>query len=303
VRADRAAQADARRSSAKAVHRDQYVFTDKYFPIPLYERIQAMRTLHLAITVALVAVCATAIRAQEQATGAGQSPAQAVMDRAAAAQKYVFLFFWKDKNPQTDRAWRVLEPAVTGMAGSAEAVSIQITDPAEKRIVDKYSVTRAPMPLVLAIAPCGAITKALTKTFDERQLRTAFVSTCTQQCLKALQDRKLVLACVVDQTNPQDPVTIPRGVEDFRADAKLGPATEVILVNARDQSETGFLNEFQVDRQSPKPVVVFLAPPGSMIGKFDGAATKQELVAKLISAQSNPCAGGKCGPGGCCPKK
>ena len=31
--------------------------------------------------------------------------------------------------------------------------------------------------------------------------------------------------------------------------------------------------------------------------------TKQELVAKLVSAQSDPCAGGKCGPGGCGPKK
>ena len=94
---------------------------------------------------------------------------------------------------------------------------------------------------MLAVAPCGAITKAFTKAFDESQLRTAFVSPCTQLCLKALQDRKLVLACVVDQANPQDPVTIPKGVEDFKADAKYGPATEIVLVNARDQGEAAFL--------------------------------------------------------------
>ena len=225
------------------------------------------------------------------------------MDRAAAAQKYNFLFFWKEKNSQTDTSWNILQSAVANMADSAEVASIQITDPTEKKIVDKYGVTRAPMPLVLAVAPCGAITKAFPKPFVESQLRTAFVSTCTQQCLKALQDRKLVLACVVDQANPQDPVTIPKGVEDFRADAKYGPATEIILVNARDQGEATFLKDFQVDPQSQKPVVVFLAPPGAMIGKFDGTATKQQLVAKLVSAQSNPCAGGKCGPGGCGPKK
>ena len=272
-----------------------------------------MRALHLAIATVVVAMGATIATAQDrvartpsatdQAASTGVSQAQAAMDRAAAAQKYIFLFFWKDKTPQTDRAWSVLQPAVANMANSAEVVSIQIADPAEKRIVDKYGVTRAPMPLVLAVAPCGAITKAFTKAFDENQLRTAFVSSCTQLCLKALQDRKLVLACVVDQANPQDPVTIPRGVEDFRADAKYGPATEVILVNARDESEAAFLKDFQVDPQSQKPVVVFLAPPGSMIGKFNGTATKQQLVAQLVSAQSNPCAGGKCGPGGCGPKK
>jgi hypothetical protein len=262
-----------------------------------------MRTLHLAITVAILAVSATAIKAQEQATSSNVSQGQAVIDRAATAQKYVFLFFWKDKNPQTDKAWNVLQPAVANMADSAEVVSIQSTDPAEKQIVDKYGVSRAPMPLVLAVAPCGAITKAFTGAFDESNLHAAFVSSCMQLCLKALQDRKLVFVCVVDQANPQYPVTIPKCVEDFRADAEYGSATEIILVNARDQGEAAFLKDFQVDPQAQKPVVVFLAPPGSMIGKFDGAATKQQFLVKLASAQSNPCAGGKCGPGGCGPKK
>jgi len=262
-----------------------------------------MRTVHLAITAAILAVSATTLTAQEQAIDANASQGQAAIDRAAAAQKYVFLFFWKDKTPQTDKMWGILQPAVANMADSAEVASIQITNPAEKKIVDKYGVTRAPMPLVLAVAPCGAITKAFTKTFDENQLRTAFVSSCTQLCLKALQDRKLVLACVVDQANPQDQVAIPKCVEEFKADAKYGSATEIVLVNARDQSEAAFLKDFQVSPQTQKPVVVFLAPPGAMIGKFDENTTKQELVAKLVSAQSDPCAGGKCGPGGCGPKK
>ena len=271
-----------------------------------------MRPLQSAIIALVLAVSATATTAQDRvartpsATGqaaANVSQAQAPIDRAAAAQKYVFLFFWRDKNPLTDKAWSVFQPAATRLADWAEVVSIQTTDPAEKRVVDKFDVSRAPMPLVLAIAPCGAITKAFTKAFDENQLRTAFVSPCTQLCLKALQSRKLVLACVVDQANPQDPVTIPKGVEEFKADGKFGPATEIVLVNARDQGEAAFLKDFQVDPQAQKPVVVFLAPPGSMIGKFNGTTTKQQLVAQLASAQSNPCAGGNCGPGGCGPKK
>jgi hypothetical protein len=279
------------------------VFVNVRFPIPSTKGLKTMRAFHLAIAAAILAVGATVVTAQEQATGANVSQGQAVIDRAAAAQKYVFLFCWKDKNPQTDKAWGVLQPAVANMADSAEVASIQITDPTEKKIVDKYGLTRAPMPLVLAIAPCGAITKGFTKVFDEKQLRTAFVSPCTQLCLKALQDRKLVLACVVDQASPQDPLTIPKAVEDFKADRKYGPATEIVLVNARDEGEASFLKDFQVDPKASKPVIVFLAPPGAVIGKFNGTTTKQQLVAQLASAQSNPCAGGKCGPGGCGPKK
>ena len=127
---------------------------------------------------------------------AAVSKAQATIDRAAAAHKYVFLFFWRDKNAQTDRAWSAFQAAAAKLTDSAEAASIQVTDPAEKRLVDKYNVSRSPMPLVLAIAPCGAITKGFTKTFDENQLRTAFVSRCTAECMKSLQERKLVLLCV-----------------------------------------------------------------------------------------------------------
>jgi hypothetical protein len=153
------------------------------------------------------------------------------------------------------------------------------------------------------VAPCGAITKAFTGNMDENQLRTAFVSPCTQLCLKGLQNRKLVFVCVVEPRSPQEPVTIPQGVQEFRADERYGPATEIVLLNARDEAEATFLRELQVDSRAPKPVTVFLAPPGAVIGKFGGSTTKQQLVATLVSAQSNPCAGGKCGPNGCGPKK
>jgi hypothetical protein len=259
-----------------------------------------MRPLYL-VSAVLVLMMSGAATAQVRA--ADVSKGEAAVDKAAAADKYVFIFFWKEGNRQTDEAWSVFQLASAKLAKSADVVSIQITNPDEKRIVKKYGVSRAPMPLVLAVAPCGAITKAFTKAFDENQLRKAFVSPCTQLCLMALQNRKLVFICVVEQATPQKPVNIPIGVEEFKSDEKFGPATEVVLVNTKDRDETALLKDFQIDPTVPKPVIVFLAPPGSMIGKFDGTATKQQLLAKLASAQSGCCPGGKCGPGGCCPKK
>jgi len=262
-----------------------------------------MRMLHLAITAAILAVSATAITAQEQAATANVSQGQAVIDRAAAAHKYVFLFFWKEKSPQTDKAWNVLQPAVANMADSAEVVSIQATDPAEKRVVDKYSVSRAPMPLVLAVAPCGVITKAFTGAFDESKLRTAFVSPCTAECMKALQDRKLVLLCVEPPSPQVKQISLQKGVEDFTADKQYAQSSKVVAVNAGDPAEAAFLKDLRVDPQTADRVTVLMAPPAAIVGTFTGEVTKDQLVAKLKAAQSNPCAGGKCGPGGCGPKK
>lgn len=239
--------------------------------------------------------------------GAAAQPAPAngkgitALQQAAGAKKYLFVFFWREQSPQTDQAWGVIQPAVAKMADKVNLVSIQATDPAEKAIVDRYDVSRAPMPLLLSIAPCGVVTKAFTR-FDADQLPTALVSPCTELCMKALQNQKLVLLCVVDQ-KPQQQPTLPQAVHDFKADERYTQATEVVVLNVANQAETQFLGELEIDSKSVKPVTVLMAPPGSLIGKFDAAVTKDQLVAKLAAAQSGCCPGGKCGPGGCGPKR
>jgi hypothetical protein len=273
-----------------------------------------MKTILGTIFVVILAGSSTVRAGQERAAnppsardkGAATkvSPGQAAMDRAAAAKKYVFLFFWKENGEQTDKAWSVFKPAAAKLAKSADVVPIQIADTAEKPIVEKYGVDRAPMPLVLAIAPCGAITNSFTKSFDEKQLRTAFVSPCKQLCLKALQSRKLVFVCVEEKSDPKAPLTAPAGVRDFKADKKFGPATEIVLVDAHDQSEATFLKELNLEPPLlMNPTTVFLAPPGVSLGIYVGPFSKQALIDDLAAELSSPCGGGKCGPGGCGPKK
>lgn len=255
----------------------------------------------LAITLSTVSFAA----AQQAAppTQPAPSEAQAAIASAQQANKFVYLFFWKEQNPQTDKAWALVKPALANMAEQAKLVSVQTTDAAEAALVTKYDVTRAPLPLVLAIAPCGAITKAFTREFDEAQLRAALVSPGTQLCMKALQDRKLVLLCVVDRVGPYTAASVPQGVQDFKSDPRFGPATEVVLLSGSDEAEATFLEGLKVEPQTAKPVTVFLAPPGSVIGSFDGSATKDHFAQKLTASQSNPCAGGQCGPNGCPPRK
>lgn len=254
----------------------------------------------MLFSVAMVAMVAGVVADAPRASAAGS--AVAACGRAAAAEKFAVLFFWKEKNAQTDRAWAELQKAAVHATDWAEVIAVQVTDPGEQELVARYDVSRAPMPLVLAVAPCGAVTKAFTGGVTEGELRTARVSPCAQLCLKAIQDRKLVLLCVVNAQDSRGAV-VPQGVRDFKADGRFGPATEVILVNARDEREAGFLKELQVDARVAKPVTVLLAPPGSVVGTFEARATKEQFVARLASAQANPCADGACGPNGCGPQK
>ena len=120
--------------------------------------------------------------------------------------------------------------------------------------------------------------------------------------MKAIQSSKLVFVCVAYEVAADGQAAIPQGVKDFQADEKFAKATEIVTLNATDKKEADFLKELQIDTKAKKPVSVLLAP-GALVGTFDSTSTKEHIVAKLAALQSDPCAGGKCGPNGCGPKK
>jgi len=231
-----------------------------------------------------------------------QSQGQAALQRAAEADKYVFLFFWKEKDRRTEALWDVCRSAMTRLGDRSDCVAVRVDLASERAVVERFGVSRAPLPLVLAVAPNGAVTKGFPGAFDEAQLRAAFVSHGTARCLKALQDRKLVLVCVQDLPPNRDRVTVPQGVAALRSDAGYARVTEVVALNARDREETSFLQGLGVDPRSTQTTTVMLVPPGTVVGKFEGAVTKEQLTAQLAAARSGSCAGGRCGPNGCGPR-
>lgn len=223
----------------------------------------------------------------------------AAIDTAARDGKYLFVFFWKGDDKQTRTMYGVFQSAMRKWADSTSSMAIRVTDPAEKPIVEKLRVGRAPMPLVVALAPNGAITRAFPIRFTEQQLESAFVSPATATCMRALQHRKLVVLCVQNQQTQLSQAAL-RGAHDFQADARFSEAAEVVTIDPADRAEEPFLRALQVDPRTPTAVTVLLAPPGKPVARFAGAVTKDQIVAKV---QAGPCAGGKCGPGGCCPQR
>lgn len=224
------------------------------------------------------------------------------MNTAAQTGKYQFFLFWKENNQQTQAMNGVLQAAMQKWTQSANAMAVQIDDPTEKPLIDKYGLSRAPMPLVLAIAPNGAITGGFPIKCTEQELQEAFVSPCSAQCLKCLQDRKLVLLCVQGEKTENNQAAL-QGVQSFKNDEKYAKTAEIVMLNPENSTETSFLQELKVDPRTTQAVTVFIAPPGQPLATFAGPVTKEQIVAKLTSASSGCCPGGKCGPGGCGPKK
>jgi hypothetical protein len=225
------------------------------------------------------------------------SPAATAINEAAQANKFIFVFFYKAEDEATQTARSGFDAAMEKLAARANSAVVNITDPTERALVAKYQLTRSPMPLVLAMAPTGAVTRSFPVRFTEAQLETAFVSPGMQRCLKALQDRKLAFLCVQNGTTQHNAEAM-QGVREFAADPQYAKTTEIITIDPTDAGEEALLKQFKVDPKTEEAVTVFLAPPGTTVATYAGETKKDVLIAAAKTAAKG------CDPkSGCCPPK
>ncbi len=215
------------------------------------------------------------------ATPAAPSKGEQILAQAAQNEKFTLVMFWRENNPLTHDIAKKLTAAAKARPERMTATSISVTDPLEKRLVDKFDVSRAPMPMVLAVAPNGAITGVYSKKFEDSDADHALVSPGMTECLKGLQAGKLVL---IHWTRGTD-APLPKGIQDFRRDPDFQKRTEVVTLDMNDPEEKSLLQQLEIDvRQTKAPTVAFFAPPGVLIGTFSGNVAKIELARKLHDA-------------------
>lgn len=228
-------------------------------------------------------------------TGAGM----AAVEKAAEAEKYLFALFRKEEDGDTAAMRSVLQEVIKEVADRADSVEVNVSTASERSIVDKFGLDRAPMPLILAIAPNGAITGGFPTKAEKQELLDAFASPSMEKCMKPLQENKLVLLCVQNAATESNDAAL-KGVGEFKADARFAEATEIVMLDPTDVAEAAFLKDLRIDPKIEAAVTVFLAPPGMPIGMYKGATSKDEIVATLEKS-SSACGPGGCGPGGCGP--
>jgi len=221
------------------------------------------------------------------------------IDGAAKAKKYLFIFCYKSDDQQTQKMRELFDTVTKKIRKRANSTKVNIADPAEKGIVEKFKLEGAPTPLVLVLAPNGALTGGLPVKFEEKQLMEAFASPCTEKCLKALQDGNLVLLCIQNSWSNSRDVAL-EGVINFKADPRFSQFTQIVMLDPTDSAETNFLGQLKVDPKTSEAVTVLLTPPGTVAGKFSGQTDKAKLVAALSAGGSGCCGSGS--KSSCAPK-
>ena len=251
------------------------------------------------LIVVLVTMISMILVSEIMAQAPPQAPNKslAAIDHAAKANKYALIFFYRQDDPQTQSLGEVFNGAAKALAARADSVVVRITDPSEAGIVNKFQVTKAPMPLVLALAPNGAVTASFPGNFTKEQLLGAFGTPSMERLLGTLQQGKLALLCLQNGRTRWNAEAM-NGVRAFKADQRYSAATEVLMVDPHSAAERPLLTKVGMNAPVEEAITILVAPPGSIIGTFKGATNKDQIITTLTSAIASCGAG--CQPGGQC---
>lgn len=209
------------------------------------------------------------------------SKAQAALGRASEDGKFAFIVFYKEDTPTVRAMAEVVKAGVQKRDDKSAAVFVQVTNPAERALVERFEVSRTPMPLTLAVAPNGAVTGVFSKEISDEKIDEAIVTPTMTRCMKSLQENRLVFVCV--QTSEK--AVVPAAVKEMQTDPQFKDRVTLVSMQLRDPEESRFLSQMQINpEKTPAVTAVLLAPPGVLIGKFDGTATAAQVAAALHKA-------------------
>lgn len=230
-------------------------------------------------------------------SGSGQQ----AIDRAAEAGRYLFIYFYDGKSPETLARQEELTAGASKLGREVELAVVDISDPDEVSFARRKRVAHAPMPMVLAIAPTGAITSSFSDDLTHEVLRTAFVSPAMELSLAHLQLNHLVLICVQSASTHWNEEAMG-GVADFVGDKRFAGSADVVMLDPSNPAEGEFLATLGVDPATPDAVTIVMIPPGTAVAQVVGKTDKATLIKELEASTSRP----GCAPdakSGCCPKK
>lgn len=224
-------------------------------------------------------------------------PAADPLDELRQAQangKYVLLCMWRDNKPATTDFRRRFTEAAAVEAARAVAIETRFDFNDEKsyKVISALGLQRAPMPLVLALAPNGAVTKAFPQIPAEG-FKAAFVGPVFLSCLKHMQDGRMTAIVIGNSALPgsADALAVAKA---FAAQPAESTYTKVVSVDPTDKAEADLFKALELPANPDAATIALILPQGQLLEKFHHPIKLEQLQA----AMSKAIAGG-CGPW-CC---
>jgi len=226
-------------------------------------------------------------------TNAVPKTAEEAIALARNSRQYLFILFYDKEDDMLKKMEDTIKTFRSKSSSKILTYRASTVGDKESDVVEKYGVNRAPLPLLLVFAPNGAITGGFPQKVTTEQLtNSCSVPELVMNILRPLQEGKIALVSLQNNKTKFNQES-DKAVHDFASDEKIKKFVEVIKADPEDKKNGDFLTQCKLDKTISESTVVFIIPPGSVVGVYPGKITKDTLLAALSSCKTGS---------SCCPK-
>lgn len=204
---------------------------------------------------------------------------------------FLYIMFYEKKDDSFQEMQKTVQVFSMNTGKAIKTYEALTTDNKESDVVQKYGISRAPLPLLLVFAPNGAITGGFPQKVTKEQLSSCMVPKLIMTILKSIQTKKIVLVLLQNKDTKFNFETT-NVADEFSKDERLIGYVDIIKQDPSDNEIKDFLTQCKIESTIKDAATVLIVPPGKIGGVYSGKITKETLVAGLVA----------CSGGGCCPK-
>ena len=224
-------------------------------------------------------LCVTSAASAQQPRG--NSPLQSTLGQSSQAEKFTFVMFHRDNSDATRDFYQQLQTGLSTYTDKAALTTARVDDPAEKMLVERFGIARAPMPMAVVVAPNGAVTGLFPRAITSDQISAAIVPPTMMHCMKELQSQKLVFVCLTRSER----VDVPQGVRDVQQLPQFKDRISLVGMRLDDPAEARFYQQMKLEPNRVNgPYAVLIAPPGALIGHFNALSNVDQIAAAIHKA-------------------
>ena len=240
------------------------------------------------------ALLATACLLFSFASYAAPSNAKSALAEASAKGQFWGLIFYEAQDASLTAMLSFVKTFNKSSTKKIVAYNANLSDPANQELGGKYGIQRGgDLPMLLVIAPNGAITGGFSKTVTADQLKKSIsISDLMLRTIKSLQEEKVTLVSLQNHATKFNAESW-KGVSDFVNDSNYKEVAVAVKADPLAAGSQEFIKQCQLIAPLTEATVIILVPPGRISKVFTGKVTKADILKSLQS----------CSPGGgsgCC---
>ncbi|HWL07860.1 MAG TPA: hypothetical protein VNQ76_05630 [Planctomicrobium sp.] len=211
----------------------------------------------------------------------GTSGLQTTLEQSAQGGKFTFVVFSRDQGEATQRFYQQNQEGLASYGDKVAITSAHVDGPADRALVEKLGIARAPMPMTVVIAPNGAVTGLFPRSINAEQIAASIVPPTMMRCMKELQEQKLVFVCLTRTES----VDVPEGVKQVQQLPQFQGRISLVGMRLDDPAEARFYEQMKVSApQIQGPYAVLIAPPGVLIGHYNNHSSADQIAAAIHKA-------------------